>query len=352
MKADNPFTLAFGRRPEKYIERYADTAEIVSTFSADHVISQTYLISGVRGSGKTVLMTSVVKELTETGKWISVDLNSSQDLLEDMALRLQDACARSRDLSDTDVEISFAGFGVGLYGGRSEKDSVSRIEEILEKLKKKGKRVVITVDEVSQNAGMRVFASQFQIFVRKEYPVYLIMTGLYENLYAIQNDPKLTFLLRSPKIVLSPLSLSQIANEYGSIFAISKEDACKLAAVTKGYAFAFQALGLLYWEYRENCTMDEILNKLDAMLDDFVYRKIWEGLTRIDRKIVAAMTGPGSFSVKEIRESTGITPQSFSSFRKKLLERGIVTSTGHGLLELALPRFGIAVESYVTFDEM
>ena len=40
------------------------------------------------------------------------------------------------------------------------------------------------------------------------------MTGLYENIYAIQNDPALTFLLRTPKIKLEPLSLAQITKVY------------------------------------------------------------------------------------------------------------------------------------------
>ena len=52
-------------------------------------------------------------------------------------------------------------------------------------LAKKNKKVIITIDEVTANTDMRIFASQFQIFMRKEYPVYLIMTGLYENIYAI-----------------------------------------------------------------------------------------------------------------------------------------------------------------------
>ena len=55
MKKDNPFTLTFGKKPNRYINRYESTNDIISTFEADNPISQTYLISGIRGSGKTVL---------------------------------------------------------------------------------------------------------------------------------------------------------------------------------------------------------------------------------------------------------------------------------------------------------
>lgn len=95
---------------------------------------------------------------------------------------------------------------------------------------------------------MRVFASQFQIFLRKKYPVFLIMTGLYQNIYEIQNDETLTFLLRSPKLRLEALSLMQIAMQYEEIFKVDEEMATRMARETKGYAFAFQALGMLVWE--------------------------------------------------------------------------------------------------------
>lgn len=63
MKKDNPFTLTFGKQPNEYISRYEKTDTIISTFEADYPISQAYLIEGIRGSGKTVLMTSIANGL-------------------------------------------------------------------------------------------------------------------------------------------------------------------------------------------------------------------------------------------------------------------------------------------------
>ncbi len=63
MKKNNPFTLTFGKQPNEYISRYENTDMILSTFEADNPISQAYLIEGIRGSGKTVLMTSITNEL-------------------------------------------------------------------------------------------------------------------------------------------------------------------------------------------------------------------------------------------------------------------------------------------------
>ena len=55
----NPFTITFGRRPAEMIERLPQRHEIIENFTSENANQQLYMITGVRGSGKTVLMTSV-----------------------------------------------------------------------------------------------------------------------------------------------------------------------------------------------------------------------------------------------------------------------------------------------------
>jgi hypothetical protein len=350
MKADNPFSLTFGRKPNQYISRYDNMMEIINAFTSENAICQTYLISGIRGSGKTVLMTSVAKELAATGEWYVADLNSTQNLLEDLAYRLADACGRKEKLSETSMNVSVAGFGVGITGKLEEKDVVGKIETLLEFAQKKGKKVLITIDEVVNNSNMAVFASQFQIFIRKDYPIYLIMTGLYENIYAIQNNPRLTFLLRSPKIFMNPLSLLQISEHYQQAFAIDKKGANKLAGYTKGYAFAFQALGFLYWEYWEEREEQDIIRELEHLLDEFAYRKIWESLSGQDKSIVLFLADHGKCQVKSIREGLQMTTGVFSKYRERLLYKGLVRSSERGTIELTLPRFGNLAKEYAQWE--
>ena len=352
MKSDNPFNLTFGRQPSTSITRLEDINDIAGTFSSDNPVCQTYLISGLRGSGKTVLMTAIVKELHKTGNWISVDLNSSVDLLEDFAMRLADACKKNTSLTEGGIDISLAGFGIGVSGSKTERDNVSKIESLLEYAKKKNKRVIITIDEVIPNESMKVFASQFQILVRKEYPVFLIMTGLYENIFAIQNEAQLTFLLRSPKIMLEPLSIQQIINHYKKIFKIDEQTAIKFAAITKGYALAFQAFGSLYWDYRDKLSLEEILEKFDELLDDFAYRKIWESLSATDKKIIGFFSEKEKAKVNEIRDALSMTSAVFSKYREKLINRGLLASKEYGTLELTLPRFGRFAKIYLAYEEV
>ncbi|MEE1108586.1 MAG: ATP-binding protein, partial [Lachnospiraceae bacterium] len=61
----NPFTISFGRQPAQFISRPVETNEIIENFEQEPPSSQVYMLTGVRGSGKTVLMTDIAKELSK-----------------------------------------------------------------------------------------------------------------------------------------------------------------------------------------------------------------------------------------------------------------------------------------------
>ena len=343
--SNNPFSLSFGKSPNELISRYDYTNQIISTFNSDNPVSNAYLIEGVRGCGKTVLMTSIEKELAQEKNWIIIDLNSTQDLLSDFAIRLVDSCKKLTDIFKKGFNLSVAGFGIGINGEEQNQNSVSIICELLEKLSKKNKKVLITIDEVMNGDNMRHFASEFQILLRKDFQIFLLMTGLYENIYAIQNDPALTFLLRTPKIKLEPLSLAQITKVYKNVFNTDDETSKKLAQITKGYAFAFQALGLLYFDYKDSLPLDKILLKFDDLLDDFVYRKIWKGLSNQDKNVLLAITD-SKIQVGDVCKKLNMTSATFSKYRERLLNRGIIHSPQHGYVEIILPRFNEVIKYY------
>ena len=345
MKANNPFTLTFGKQPNTFISRPANAEAVTSTFLADNPVSQAYLIEGIRGSGKTVLMTAVSAQLSADKEWIRVDLNSTQDLLSDFAVKLISECKKKPSLLDRGFNLSVAGFGVGIGSAGMNAEARTTLTEILKTLKKKKKKVLITIDEVQHDQNMRAFASEFQIFLRNDYPVYLIMTGLFEQIYAIQNDPALTFLLRTPKISLEPLSIPQITYEYADIFRLEPDKALALAKLTKGYAFAFQALGMLYFEHRDELDLNRILQKLDALLDDYVYRKIWSDLTKREQEILHAMS-KGKTTLKDICAELSMSTSTYSKYRDLLKKKGVLVVPAQGEIAFALPRFGEVIKYY------
>lgn len=67
------------------------------------------MITGIRGSGKTVTMTAISKELQEHDDFIVVDLNSDKDLLEGLASELYQNSKIGVLFTKKDLSFSFNG---------------------------------------------------------------------------------------------------------------------------------------------------------------------------------------------------------------------------------------------------
>ena len=71
----NPFTLTFGKNPLESVERPVQNNEILDAFTSDTINQQMFIITGVRGSGKTVMMSKICHELSKRPDWIVLELN-------------------------------------------------------------------------------------------------------------------------------------------------------------------------------------------------------------------------------------------------------------------------------------
>ena len=78
----NPFSLSFGKEPLSFIERGRQSREITDSFSEENPSCQVYMITGVRGSGKTVMLTDIAKHFRKEKDWIVADLSPERDLLQ------------------------------------------------------------------------------------------------------------------------------------------------------------------------------------------------------------------------------------------------------------------------------
>ena len=194
----NPFTISFGRQPAQFISRPVETNEIIENFEQEPPSSQVYMLTGVRGSGKTVLMTDIAKELSKRENWLVVELSTERDMLTSLAAKL---CSRPELFAlfvEAKLNFSLLGFGVEVKNAAPISDIETALARMLGVIRAAGKKLLVTVDEAANNPNVRVFASTFQIFMRQDYPVFLLMTGLYDNIHNLQNEKTLTFLYRAP----------------------------------------------------------------------------------------------------------------------------------------------------------
>lgn len=338
MPVNNPFTLSFGKKPLQYISRIMQTNQIIESFNAEIPSNQIFMITGVRGSGKTVMMTNIADEIRADESWIVVELNPMRDLLQSLAAKIYGIPEMHARFLKARLDFSAFGLGVSIEDAVPVTDIESVIERMLEQIQQDGKRLLITIDEAANSENIRIFASSFQIFIRRDYPIYLLMTGLYENLHDLQNDKSLTFLYRAPKLMLEPLNYTAVRKHYMDIFGLDMETAEKMTVLTKGYPFAFQVLGYLYWENREK-DIDDILPEYDQYLEEYVYGKIWSELSELDKKVLLEISVNQESRVLCIRERLQMKSELFAVYRERLKRKGVIDTREYGKIRLLLPRF-------------
>ncbi len=337
----NPYSLVFGKEPRQTISRAAQMSDIINSFIGDAPSQQIYMITGVRGCGKTVFMTEISKTLAQDDSWIIVELNSSQDLLLDFAASLASENYLAQIFQKASINLSFFGIGLEVKGSVPITNVQVAITKMLESIKKHNKKVLICIDEVTATDSMKAFSSAYQIFVRQDLPVFLLMTGLFENINNLQNEKNLTFLYRAPKIDLKPLNITTISNNYKKTFSLSDDSAIEMAKLTKGYSFAFQVLGYFTWIH--DGKYNEALEDYQQYLEDYVYEKIWSEFSAGDKKLAYGIAKSPNGKANEIKEILSIENNEYTPYRDRLIKRGILDGSEHGRLKFILPLF----ESYV-----
>lgn len=333
----NPFNLTFGKEPSQMISRFLQSNEIISTFNDEVPSQQIYMITGVRGSGKTVFMNSIAKELRNNDEWIVVELNSSGDMMQELAAKLYNTKGLSKIFNTSGINLSFWGIGIDIKKADPITDISTAIERMLEKVAGSGKRVLITIDEVSNSNEMRYFAGAFQIYIRHDLPLFLLMTGLYENINKLQNEDNMTFLHRAPKIYLDSLNIGRMTDIYARSLNIYKEQALSLARITKGYSFAFQVIG--YFTFANNGDYESALPDIRQYLDEYVYDKIWSELSAKESEFLTAFSKQEHRDVQTLKENLRLKPNEFSVYRDRLIKKGVLNGSKRGTLSIALPYF-------------
>jgi len=334
--AVNPYTRMFGKEPKQMVPRNLETSEIIDNFSDDEYNEQLFFITGLRGSGKTVLMADVANTLRKNSDWTVIELNSESNLLESLASKLANEKRLIDIFKQAKINLSFFGIELALGGSSPITNVEVAITRMLETMKKHKKRLLVTIDEVVCNQSMKEFAGTYQIFIGKDLPIFLLMTGLFENVSELQNQKNLTFLLRAPKIVLKPLNLTRIADNYEKTLNTPRKDAEEMARLTKGYSYAFQILGYYCWQNKTSYT--NVISQVQEYLEDTVYDKIWSELSNKDKEIVRAIAKSSTGKVSEIRDILNITNDQFNPYKKRLEKKGLLIKE-YGFANFSLPLF-------------
>lgn len=351
----NPFITTFSKNPETSYIYTEKVNEILENFSYENPSEAVYKITGVRGSGKTVILAKVEEELRseENAKkgWLVFDVNPSRDLLVQIASMLvkEGFGKKSAKGKSLNVSASFLGTGGGI-GISSEKDDSFfdigvEIEEMLSQVQKKKKKILIGIDEVSKTKEMIQFASEYGKWIRENFPVYLVCTGLYENIIEVSNVKNLTFFRRAVTVKTEPLNFVRMSEMYRKLLNIDVAEAREMAKITKGYAYAFQELGSLYFKKKPQEKLSDLIPELKTELFAYSYEKIWEEFTNEDKFLVKLISEKKEYKREEVLVLMGHKAGNYSMYRDRLLKRGIIESR-QAYISFTLPYFAEYVKEY------
>lgn len=338
MRKRNPYAISFGKLPTQYISRNLVIDSILDSLEETPSREQAFKLTGIRGTGKTVTLTAIENQLKQDDSWIVVDLRANGNLLEDLLSNLYSSVPFITQFIDASLNLSVFGIGINLSNASPISSIDYAIKQVLYEIQKKNKKVLVTIDEARKTPAMIDFVQAFQILIREELPIYFIAAGLYEDIESIENADGLTFFLRAEKYEMTPLNHMFIRNDYQNTLQVSYETADEMAAITKGYAFAYQALGKYMWEAKEQRITDAVLAQLDEALAEKVYKKIWSELTKKDRWFLSFIATKDCMSANELLTITQKKHNEWSEPRKRLSEKGIINTKTRGQIQVCLPR--------------
>ena len=284
-------------------------------------------------------------------------LNPSRDMLYQFASYLynEDFINKETKSSSINLSASLLGTGGG-FGFSSDKedrffDIGVEITKMLETISSQNRKILICVDEVSKTHDMVLFSLEFASWMIQGFPVYFVCTGLYENVLELGNVKNLTFFRRGKTISTLPLNYIKMAEIYKSKLMLDSDTAKQMASVTKGYAYAFQVLGYLYWknniDRKGSGELSELMTQYDEYLEEYVYEKIWMELSAKEREILAQIPPDGEIQVSQLREKLDMSSNMMSVYRDRLKKQGILDTSKYGWLSFALPRFGNIIQYWV-----
>jgi len=348
----NPFNPSFGKRPERFIGREDITRSIISSIDDINSPWRTTLVTGVRGSGKTALLSNIRIKL-DNPDIITVYIVPNEAILDSTLSQLY------RQLPNSVSSALPALKGISLNAGisvelKSDKKSPEftesfsyRIMEMMDVYMKQGKHVVFLIDETQKHTeNMRIFINTYQDLVMREYSVSMVMAGLPSVVSNILNDDILSFLRRAKQVELENVELITVEHEFKKVFMnhdshLTAEVILSAAKATYGYPYLFQLVGYNLWEEKQSSSdsiLEDVLIKAKAELFRNVHKLIFTGLSNSDKDFIFAMAEDNNTSsVADIGKRISKKKNHISLYRERLISAGVIKPCGYGMVCFVYP---------------
>lgn len=352
----NPFTPSFGKIPPFMAGRTELVEDMLQAF--DDGIGNPNLSSifvGSRGAGKTALLFYLSSEVSSRG-WVCANVSAVPRMLEDIIERAQEASAHLRE---PEGKVRLTGVNVGQAIGLEWKhESMSRgnwrtrMNRLLDELNEQDIGLLITVDEVRVELDEMVqLASTYQHFVGENRKVALLMAGLPGKVSSLLRNDSISFLRRACRFTLGRIADSEIEDALRKTVEdggrhIGAAALAKAVDTIGGFPYMMQLVGFRMWnQHPEN----EEISDVDAEagialarrdLKERVLDATYYDLSRGDIRFLEAMLESGGEGrLADIASRLGEGSNYASTYKRRLVEQGIIGDRGRGIVGFDLPWF-------------
>lgn len=351
----NPFTHTPGRVGDANISTQLEES-IYENFAYDVPSEYVYKITGIRGSGKTVIFGNILRYyrgLKEDG-WLVYDLSSTRNpittLISYLMLEPEVKKALLSEKADLSISVPLVGIHAGI-DTKTDYDDEVRLEQLIGILVNAEKRILIGIDDIAKTDEMAQFCSVYAKLIRNTtekdlpWPVYLICSGVYQNFYELGEVPNLTFFKRAAVVETEPFAMPAMAIKYEDMLEMDEETAISYARLTKGFAYAYQVIGSAYFNYHDKGE-EYILKQAKSELFSQCYEKIWKELPDGEREILR-IVADGPKKRKDVLAEMQ-NQNSYQVHSTALKKMGLLADSAesYGIAEITLPFFGEYVQKY------
>ncbi len=344
----NPFKPTAGKTPPAIIGREEVIEEFIEGLeNGAGAPSRLMRISGVRGTGKTVLLGEVGKLASDQG-WLLIKEVATKGLCQRILNELLPAYRVDS------AEISPALMGASLGKVKLEHVGPTLHEALSKAIQENGHGLIITLDEV-QDAAMdevRILSIAIQQLIGDDLDIAFIFAGLPSMITDVINGKTLTFLRRAVPFELKAVELDDVADSLAVTIRqtgmeISDSVAALLARETQGYPFLIQLVGYQAWQgakRRSSSVIDEEIAEKGAAAARvrFGAAVIEPALQRVSpagMRYLLAMASEGDEEIASsgVLERLGKSASQVSVIRSRLLKDSLIEAPGYGRLRFAIP---------------
>ena len=335
----NPFTPTFGHQPFTFTGRddlMDDVFEGLSDLPGEP--NRATVFMGPRGSGKTVLVSTIAKEASRMG-WVYAQTSCYEGMLQDLMYEIQ-----KQGDCQVDNDASWR----------------LRFQNVVEELNGQDVGVLFVIDEVSPDCKELIeFISTYQSFVIEGRDVALLLAGLPGNVSDLLMDKHVSFIRRAVQRRLANIPDEDIGDaakttitSYGKV--ISDDALNMLVQAVGGFPYAMQLIGYHAWRYSEGnseismANVEKAIRRAGQEMEQTVIRPtLYECTSREIDYLQAMAQDEGPSTTSDIAQRMGISMTNASNLRRRLIDRGLIKNVRMGVVAFDMP----IIEAYLRSHE-